>query len=526
MSRRVSNRKVSMEMVGARGADHSSGGLAEFPRTGFSLRGQSPRRHLKGVDPGDQIISFPSTPTIPPQKVRRVLMLADLLAVLVGALSALAVQAVFDSQSPEVALAQWLLVVGTLPLWLVATHTARLYVSRVNLRAIDEAKNILWATLLGVGAVIGAAFVFQVEELSRWWIAALLVSVFLALFVERSFARVVFRRLRRKGRLSRSILVVGTDEHAVAVARTTQRHPELGYRTIGFVGEDYPSSDCGLPVLGGTDRIEHIARSVGASGVLISLQSTSGEVVNSLSRRLTDAGLHVTLGTGLRDIDLHRLRAQELDGQALFYIEPVIRTGWRRTAMRVFDVVVSTAALVVTAPLMAAAAIAIRLESKGPTFFRQRRIGEGGMPFDIIKLRTMCDGADAMKDDLLALNESDGPLFKIKSDPRITRVGRFLRKFSIDELPQFWNVMRGEMSVVGPRPALPSEVAEWDEEVHERLRVLPGITGMWQVSGRADTSFDEYKRLDLYYVDNWSLLHDLKILLRTVAVVLRGRGAS
>jgi lipopolysaccharide/colanic/teichoic acid biosynthesis glycosyltransferase len=176
--------------------------------------------------------------------------------------------------------------------------------------------------------------------------------------------------------------------------------------------------------------------------------------------------------------------------------------------------------------LIAVAAVAIRIESAGPTFFRQRRVGEGGMPFDMIKLRTMCDGADAMRDELFDLNESDGPLFKIKSDPRVTRVGRVLRKYSIDELPQFWNVMRGEMSVVGPRPALPSEVAEWDEAVHERLRVLPGITGMWQVSGRAETTFDEYKRLDLYYVDNWSLLHDLKIVLRTIGVVVGGRGAS
>jgi len=530
MSRRSLNQKLSMEVAGVRGTDRSNGGVVETRPSGHSLRRDPPSasrpRHLKGVDSDDHVVVVPPVLTIPPNKVRRVLMLADLLAVLVGALASLAAQAVFDPQAPGVVLAQWLLVVGTLPLWLVATRTARLYVSRLNLRVADEAKHILRASLLGIGAVIGAAFVFQFDELSRWWIAVLLVSVFLALFVERSIARIVFRRLRREGRLSRPIVVVGTDEYAVAVARTMQRHPELGYRTIGFVGEDVPSADCGLPVLGGIDRIEHIARSVGASGVLISLQSTTGEAVNSLSRRLTDAGLHVTLGTGLRDIDLHRLRAQELDGQALFYIEPVIRTGWRRTAMRVFDVVVSTVALVVTAPLVAAAAIAIRIESTGPILFRQRRVGEGGMPFDMIKLRTMCDGADKMRDELLDLNESDGPLFKIRSDPRVTRVGRMLRKFSIDELPQFWNVIRGEMSVVGPRPALPSEVAEWDEEVHERLRVLPGITGMWQVSGRAETTFDEYKRLDLYYVDNWSLRHDLKIVLRTIGVVVRGRGAS
>jgi lipopolysaccharide/colanic/teichoic acid biosynthesis glycosyltransferase len=138
----------------------------------------------------------------------------------------------------------------------------------------------------------------------------------------------------------------------------------------------------------------------------------------------------------------------------------------------------------------------------------------------------MCDGADDMKEALLDRNELDGPMFKMRQDPRVTRVGRVLRKFSIDELPQFWNVVRGEMSVVGPRPALQSEVAAWDDETRERLRVLPGITGVWQISGRSNTTFNEYKRLDLYYVDNWSLLHDLRIVASTVGVVLRGKGAA
>jgi exopolysaccharide biosynthesis polyprenyl glycosylphosphotransferase len=265
---------------------------------------------------------------------------------------------------------------------------------------------------------------------------------------------------------------------------------------------------------------------IGVTGVMISLYSVDGPTVNRLSRRLTDAGLHVTLCSSLIDIDIQRLRVQELDGQALLYIEPAIRTGWRRVAMRVFDYVVSISALIVTLPIIAVAAIAIRLDSPGPVVFRQRRIGENGQPFDILKLRTMQDGADAMKHELLLDNESDGPLFKIREDPRVTRVGRWLRKFSIDELPQFWNVLRGEMSVVGPRPALPSEVAQWEADVHERLRVLPGITGMWQVSGRSSTSFEEYKRLDRYYVDNWSLKHDVKIVLRTIGVVVRGHGAS
>ena len=194
--------------------------------------------------------------------------------------------------------------------------------------------------------------------------------------------------------------------------------------------------------------------------------------------------------------------------------------------MRAFDLSVALTGLVLTAPIMAISTIAIRVESPGSILYRQRRVGEHGQAFEMLKLRTMYVGADAQRDELLVQNESDGPLFKIKDDPRVTRVGRILRKFSIDEIPQFWNVVRGEMSVVGPRPALPSEVEQWTPDVHQRLEVLPGITGMWQVSGRSETTFEEYKRLDMYYVDNWSLTHDLKIVFRTIWVVLVGRGAS
>ncbi len=170
--------------------------------------------------------------------------------------------------------------------------------------------------------------------------------------------------------------------------------------------------------------------------------------------------------------------------------------------------------------------LAVKATSPGPVLFRQERVGLDGQTFRMIKFRTMVADAELQRAELLDRNESDGPLFKIADDPRITTVGRRLRKWSIDELPQFFNVLRGDMSVVGPRPALPSEVAEWDPEVRERLRVLPGITGLWQVAGRADSSFDAYKRLDLFYVDNWSLLHDVRIVVRTFGAVALKRGAK
>ena len=303
--------------------------------------------------------------------------------------------------------------------------------------------------------------------------------------------------------------------------------PQLGYRAVGFVGDDIAGDELeGLPVLGGFADAERVAAESGASGVMISLSSVDGPTVNTLSRRLTEAGLHVSLTSSLSDIDLRRLRFQEVDRQTLIYIEPVIRTGWRMAAKRAFDVGGALLGLALSSPILLAAAIAIKIDSPGPVFYRQRRTGQHGQPFEILKLRTMVVDAHERRAELDELNESDGPLFKIRADPRITRVGRFLRATSIDEIPQFWNVVRGEMSIVGPRPALPSEVEQWDADVHERLRVLPGITGLWQVSGRADTDFEQYKRLDLYYVDNWSLFHDIEVVLRTVGVIATRRGAS
>jgi exopolysaccharide biosynthesis polyprenyl glycosylphosphotransferase len=203
----------------------------------------------------------------------------------------------------------------------------------------------------------------------------------------------------------------------------------------------------------------------------------------------------------------------------------VTRGGWRAWAKRTFDVAGAVTGLVLTAPVMLAVAIAVKLDSKGPILFRQIRVGRNSEPFPVLKVRTMVQDAEARLAELRDQNEADGPLFKMANDPRITRVGRFLRKTSLDEVPQLWNVLRGDMSLVGPRPALPHETEEWDALLTQRLRVKPGITGMWQVSGRSDTSFEDYTRLDLYYVDNWSLATDLAILAKTVPVVVLRKGA-
>jgi exopolysaccharide biosynthesis polyprenyl glycosylphosphotransferase len=263
----------------------------------------------------------------------------------------------------------------------------------------------------------------------------------------------------------------------------------------------------------------------GSSTALVAASAMDTELSTRLLRRLVEAGIHVEVTSTLRDVDHRRLRVRPIGPFPVMYVEPVIRNGWRATAKRSFDVVGAGVGLLLLSPVVALAALAVRLDSKGPIFYGQTRVGRGNRPFRIWKFRTMVPDADSMVAELADRNEADGPLFKIADDPRITRVGRILRKTSIDELPQLWNVLRNEMSLVGPRPGLPAEAVQWDAEVRERLRVKPGITGMWQVSGRSDSSFDEYARLDLYYVHNWSLLVDLGILLRTIPTVLWSKGA-
>ncbi len=413
----------------------------------------------------------------------------------------------------------------TFPAWIVSFSLHKLYQARAVERPTEELRRIIYASLTAVGVMVAFSFVFQFKALSRLWVLSLLAFVIGLMAIERLIARRIFTKMRRNGRSCRPVLIVGTDADAVALLHAAQRTPHLGYRIVGFVGADDIGTRGGCQVLGPIERTSDVLEATGATGVLISLSSVESEVVNKLTRELTDGGYHVALSSGLHDIDVVRFRAQDLGGRTLIYVEQIQRGGWRAVAKRTFDIVVAAFALLLAAPITAVSAIAIKRSSPGPVIFKQERVGRDGETFRVFKFRTMVQDAEARRAALEAHNEADGPMFKIAEDPRVTKVGRLLRRLSIDEIPQFVNVLRGEMSIVGPRPALPSEVEQWTEDVHERLRVLPGITGMWQVSGRSDTTFDEYKRLDLYYVDNWSLAHDARIVCKTFAAVVKSRGA-
>ena len=416
----------------------------------------------------------------------------------------------------------------SLPCWLLAFSNLRLYMSRYTADRMEEFRRIVHACLFGAMllAVVGLAVNANV---AREWPA--LVFCFAVVFVEinREIVRWCFARLRRAGHLQRRVLVVGANAEGSQLCSWLLRDTSLGYEVLGFTDDSVPVGETvdHWPVLGHTKDTVEAVRRTGATGVIIATTALDSTISNRLARDLLSAGIHVELSSSLCDIAADRLSVRSLGRFPMLYVEPVPRNGWRPLAKRAFDVSIAAATLVVTAPLFIAAAITITLDSRGPVFFRQDRVGENGKRFRCLKFRTMVVEAEQFRAELEALNEAGSGFFKISHDPRVTRVGRFLRKSSIDELPQLLNVIRGEMSLVGPRPLPASDViAHWGPFMEQRLLVRPGITGLWQVSGRSSANPADYERLDLYYVDNWSLIIDVSILLRTIPAVLLRRGAS
>ncbi len=436
------------------------------------------------------------------------------LDLIVAAVGLLAAGALFPA-GPDRRLVSLVMLVA----WGFFFGRARLYSSRFITRRSDEVRRIVDATMLAAAVAAVVCFTLRLEVGRAWLLAATALGAGMV-SIERELVRSHYDRLRRSGRLRRRVVMVGDNEEAHQLSQMFEKEPELGYDVVWTID---PSGVHDAKEL--TTRVLATAREFNSSGVVIAATAIETTASNRLIRDLVDSGIHVELSSTLSDIEPGRLTVRPLGRYPVVYIEPVQRSGWRAVAKRAFDLVLAIGGLVVAAPIGIAMALAIKLDSNGPVLFRQSRVGQHGVAFDVLKFRTMVANAEEILGDLQDSNEGAGPLFKMKSDPRVTRVGRFLRKTSLDELPQLWNVVRGEMSLVGPRPALAAEMASWDEDLFGRLRVKPGITGMWQVSGRSETSFEEYTRLDLYYVDNWSLFVDLTLLLRTVPAVLRSDGA-
>jgi exopolysaccharide biosynthesis polyprenyl glycosylphosphotransferase len=459
--------------------------------------------------------------------LKLILVGSDLAAVIL----AMALSSSFHKMLPEEAInapaRQLAVSVVSLPLWVFFLVHYRLYNARYISSRLFEFRRIVHASGATVMATAAVAFMLKIYVPRSWLVMTFALAV-LCLTASRDVVRRRLDSVRRGGRLQRAVVVVGASREGRAIAQMLTEAPCPRHRVAGFIDDDLPPGAVvdGIPVLGRVAQTAMLLRERGIGNALISTPSLGIQASSQLAFELTAADVHVELCTGLQDIAPERLTVEHLGRFPVLYVEPVRLGGWRGVAKRTFDVVVASVTLLLVAPILAVVAGLIKIDSRGPVFFRQSRVGRDGESFEILKLRSMVCDAESMVLDLRDQNEADGPLFKLHDDPRVTRVGRVIRRLSIDEFPQLWNVLRGEMSLVGPRPALASEIDGWSPELHERLAVRPGITGMWQVSGRSDLSFAEYTRLDLYYVHNWSLLTDLAILAKTIPTVLGRRGSA
>jgi len=381
---------------------------------------------------------------------------------------------------------------------------------------------------LGVAAMIIVVFLATPSYYSRLILGYTgvisLGLVSLARVVERS----VLVRRYRQGKGVHRVLIVGADEVGRSVMRVVVARPDLGYQIVGFVDDDPERSatDIGrYRALGTTDKLPEVLRQEAIDEVIIALPWGDPQKIMRIVHLCERQNTAVRIVPDLFQMTLSRVVIENLDGIALLSLREPALLGWQIALKRLIDVLVAGAGLLFLAPLFGVLAIAIKLDSPGPVIFRQTRLGRNGKPFTCFKFRSMYVDAEARLEALRAKNEASGPIFKMRDDPRRTRMGKFLRRTSMDELPQLWNVLKGEMSLVGPRPPIPSEVEAYEPWHCRRLEVRPGITGLWQVSGRSNLTFDEMVLLDIYYIENWSPTLDLRILLRTIPTVLFARGA-
>jgi exopolysaccharide biosynthesis polyprenyl glycosylphosphotransferase len=328
-------------------------------------------------------------------------------------------------------------------------------------------------------------------------------------------------RHRSEDRFCREVLLVGDAVDVDVLNSFLADHRELGYRVVGWAGPDDGTGDPAR--LGDVADSLACIRESGASGALVLSAGLNRTEVNDVTRELVDSGVHVHVWSGLAGINYRRLVTVPVGREPFVHVAPLTISRPQLVGKRVTDIVLASLALLVLSPVLVVSALLIKKHDRGPVFFKQIRVGQHGREIVVHKLRTMVVDAEAKLADLQADNARSGPLFKMARDPRITPIGHFLRRTSIDELPQLIDVLRGDLSLVGPRPALPAEVAQFDDQLLGRLKVRPGITGLWQVEGRDKPSFDVYRRLDLFYVENWSLALDIAILLDSVPAVL-GRG--
>jgi len=392
----------------------------------------------------------------------------------------------------------------------------------------EEFYRIVTGTATGIILVVFTLVIFFRPIYSRliFFYAALLIVLLLG--ASRSAKRLLLRWLRKRGLGVDRVLIVGAGEIGRTVMRNIVAQPGWGYHIVGFVDDDPDkgSTDIGrFRAMGETANIPRLVKELAIDEVILTLPWMYHRKIVSIIAQCERHQVRVRIVPDMFQMSLSRLQTVDLGGVPMIGLQEIEISRGKLVMKRVMDVAISLAGIVLLFPLLLLIGLAIKLDSKGPVIFRQIRVGKGERLFSMYKFRSMRENAEEEQEQLMDQNEASGPLFKIRSDPRVTRTGRFLRRTSLDELPQFFNVLTGHMSLVGPRPAPPSEVQRYQPWHKRRLEVSPGMTGLWQVSGRSQLTFDEMVLLDLYYIENWSPGLDVQIMLRTVPQFLFGNGA-
>jgi len=465
-----------------------------------------------------------------PMRYRARLWVSDSLAVILSVAGASFFPLTPSQSIPTVGPFDWMIPLLVISAWLIALSANRTRDVRITGTGLTEYRRVVQATALTFGLLAIAFQALDVHQ-ARGFFVVVLVSGLSGLLIERWGWRTWLARRRAAGDYLSSAIIVGSRSDVEYVIEQIRRNPNAGYRVDGVAIDDthggtVVSNSQRIRVVAGLADVAIAARTMDVDAVVVAGQPNSDDhFIKELAWQLEGTHAELVLASRLADVAGPRIHFRPVEGLPLVHVELPQYEGGKHLVKRVFDASVSAVAIVVLLPLFIAIAIVVRQDSPGPVLFSQQRVGRNGRTFRMFKFRSMVVDAEAKLDALRAANEGSGALFKLKNDPRVTRIGHFLRKYSLDELPQLWNVLVGDMSLVGPRPPLETEVEEYERHVRRRLFIKPGLTGMWQVNGRSDLDWEESVRLDLYYVENWSLTGDLLILWRTARVVLQPTGA-
>jgi len=427
---------------------------------------------------------------------------------------------------------QNLLIIGVVfASWFFIFNLVGIHRSRRLGKISQETFDIFKATTIATFVLLITGFIFNIIIINTNFLVIFWGVSSLLLISSRIILRVALKRARLKGHNLRQMIIIGTGERSKKFAEKICQSPELGYHIAGFVDDSWkglePFKRTGWKLLGGLDQLQKILKHQVVDEVVIGLPMKSKyDKINTIINLCEEQGIIIRFLSDLFDLNIAKSYVDHLDDTPILTLHSAPMEQWPLLVKRILDVVLSFILLVLLSPLLFIIACLVKFSSRGPVFFIQERVGLNNRKFKLIKFRTMVENAENLRKRIEKLNEVSGPVFKIRKDPRITSLGKFLRRTSIDELPQIFNVLKGEMSLVGPRPPIPREVEQYEWKDTRRLSMKPGITCLWQINGRNNIPFERWMELDKEYIDNWSLRLDLKILAKTIPAVIRGSGAA